>query len=318
MPHVVSWQIKTSDFVKKYQKLMSSKKKIIRIAIQIFLISIILLVASVVIIGGGFGDRTDYNLIDSHGRGLVFAHRGFARNNVENSIESFNKSDSLGFNAIESDISCTKDGKLIIFHDRNCMRLLGIDANIDEIDWADIKERNLYYRGKETKNKVITLEKFLQQRAIDKILYLDLKKVSKSIADSLLGILANYKEHKNIIIADGNLLFLSYIKYKNKEIRVALEGFNKGNEWIYSVIPRKMKPDYYTSFLSQVDENHMRFLKEHNLISNRITYGVDIKNLHKVYELGIQNIILDYDFSMEEVKNIESKLRKDHSLHEDK
>ena len=149
---------------------------------------------------------------------------------------------------------------------------------------------------------------FLKQTEASKILYLDIKKAKKSIADSLLKILEKHKEHKNIIIADDNLLFLIYLKSKNRKIRVALEGFNKGKEWIYIFIPKKFKPDYYSSFLDQADEKHMTFLKEHNLIKNKIVYGVNAENIQTVFDLGIKNIILDYDCSMGSLDSLELNL----------
>lgn len=259
---------------------------------------------------GGFEDRSDIALMND-GKPIIFAHRGFVNNNVENSREAFLKSDSLGFSAIETDIYCTKDGKLILFHDESCMRLLGIDANINELNWDEIKDKNLIYNGKQTKNKVLSLDMFLEQCNTSKILYLDIKQGKKSIADSLLIILQNHKEHKNIIVADANLLFLAYMKYKNPNTVVALEGFNKGKEWIYYIIPKKFKPDYYSSFLSEVDEKHMEFMKEHDLSKNMISYGVDVSNMQRVFDLGVKNIILDYDKSMGTIDSLEDSLTED-------
>ncbi len=280
------------------------------------LTGIIIFIIIIIVLGGGFGDRKDYSLINQ-GKTIIFAHRGYVNSNVENSEEAFLKSDSLGFSAIETDIRSTKDGKLIIFHDESCERLLGIDTNINELNWDDIKLKHLIYNGKQTKNKVLSLNMFLNQTNPKKTLYLDIKKATKPIADSLLCILEKHKEHKNIIIADGDLLFLNYIKAKNSNIKVALEGFDKDEEWKYYFIPKKFKPDYYSSFLFQVDEKHMMFLKKHNLIKNKITYGVEAKNIQTVFDLGIKNIILDYDSSFGIIDSLELKLEKNNFLYED-
>ena len=275
----------------------------------LYILTSVILLISIMIVTGGFGDRKDYALINQ-GEAIIFAHRGYANSNVENSKEAFLKSDSLGFNAIETDISCTKDGKLIIFHDESCKRLLGIDIDINDLNWNDIKFMHLIYKEKLTKNKVLSLDEFLNQTNPKKILYLDIKKPTKLIADSLLSVLEKYQDHKNIIIADANIMFLSYIKIKNSDIRVALEGFNKGKEWIYYILPKKIKPDYYSSFISQVDKKHMIFLKEHNLINNKITYGVDRKNINTVFNLGVKNIILDYDYSMGTIESLRAEISK--------
>ena len=73
---------------------------------------------AIVIVGGGFGSKDDLNIND--GEALIFAHRGVSEFVVENTTEAFDKAKEVGFNAIEADVNCTKDGKLIIFHDCIC------------------------------------------------------------------------------------------------------------------------------------------------------------------------------------------------------
>ena len=63
--------------------------------VKYILIGIVLIFSIIIILGGGFGDRKDYELINQ-GKPIVFAHRGYVNLNVENSIESFSKSDSIG------------------------------------------------------------------------------------------------------------------------------------------------------------------------------------------------------------------------------
>lgn len=286
-------------------KLILDMKKLF-LYLSVFIIAI---TCMIILIGGGFGDRNDYSRLNQ-GKPLIFAHRGNANACVENSIESFLKSDSVGFKAIETDIISTKDGKLIIFHDENCNRLLGIDTSVNQVNWEDINTKHLIYKNNQTKNIILSLDMFLEQIEPSKILYLDIKKGNKSIADSLLFILKKHKKYQNIIIADSNLLFLIYLKMKDSSIRVCLEGFNKGKEWLYFIIPKKYKPDYYSSFLFQVDQKHIEFLRKHSLINNRIVYGVDSNNIKSVFELGIKNIILDYDDSMGTIEALELKLIK--------
>ena len=249
----------------------------------------------------------NYNILNN-GEPIVFAHRGHVDNNVENSRSSFLKSDKLGYTAIETDISCTKDGKLIIFHDDNATRLLGIDKDITELEWKDIEDSKLLYNESLTSNSIITLERLLNRNNSQKILYLDFKESSKAIADSLLSILEENNNKDNIIIADANYLFLAYLKVKNPDLSVCLEGFNKGKEFLYYLFPEKLRPDYYSSFLFEVDKKHMKFLKKYNIINNRIVYGVEAKNIQDAYDLGIKNIILDHDSSMTSIDEIREEL----------
>ncbi len=248
---------------------------------------------TLIVIRGNFGPAKSTIIKD--GQSIIFAHRGVAAHHVENSVEAFDEAIKFGFNAIETDVSSTKDGKLIIFHDKSSHRLLNIDQDIINMDWQEIERSSLQYNGKDTRNKVLSLEQYLEQLNDSVVSYIDMKEISKQIADSLLVVLTKYNNSKKIIIADSDLLYLSYLKIKNPQIKVCLEGFNKGKEWLYHLIPTKVKPDFYSSFIDQVDENHMLFLIENNLLDKKIVYGVNPKNISNVYDFGLHHIILDYD-----------------------
>ncbi len=267
-----------------------------------------IVIITIIIIGGGFGPAN--STIINDGKVIVFAHRGVSAYNVENSIEAFDKSIEFGFNAIETDVSCTKDGKLIVFHDKSCSRLLNIDQDVINVDWHEIENKFLQYNGKVTKNKVLSLEQYLEHLNDSVISYLDIKIFSKSIADSLLSIIGKYNNSKKIIIADSDIIYLAYLKIKNPEVKVALEGFNKGKEWLYYIIPKKIKPDFYSSVIDEVDENHMLFLSNNNLLDKKIVYGVNHENISKIYDLGLSNIIFDYDSVSCNLENIKRLLIK--------
>ena len=270
-------------------------------------IALILGITSIalIVIGGGFGPVK--NTVINDGKPIIFAHRGVAAYHVENSLEAFTEAIKFGFNAIETDVRSTRDGKLIVFHDKSSHRLLNIDQDIINMDWHNIKRSYIQYEGIATRNKVLSLDQYLEQLDDSIISYLDMKEFTKTIADSLIVELDKHISRKKIIVADSDLLYLIYLKINNPDIMVCLEGFNKGKEWLYHIIPTKIKPNFYSSFIDQVDENHMQFLSENNLLDKKIVYGVNPKNISTAYNLGIHNIVLDFDsakFSMEDIRGL--------------
>jgi len=72
--------------------------------------------------------------------GLIpFAHRGNAAGTVENTLASFRAVVDLGFRYVETDVRTTRDGKLVVFHDKTLARTAGVDRAIaalrhDELD----------------------------------------------------------------------------------------------------------------------------------------------------------------------------------------
>ena len=128
------------------------------------------------------------------------------------------------------------------------------------------------------------------------------------MADSLVDILVKFKTHKNILIANSNLLFLTYMKWNLPSIKTVLEGFDRGKEWVYYLIPKNFKPNFYACYLKYTDQEHMQFFQQNDLLKNYIIYGVDSSNISRVYELGIQNIILDYTDTLGSLEAIHQKI----------
>lgn len=247
--------------------------------------------------GGGFGPRKPFKF-DSN---IVFSHRGVPYEGLENSPKAFKNSKDLGFKAIETDVRLTKEGIPIVFHDFECERLLNIEGTLDDYSWEELRKKNLYHKGKPTSYKIQTLESFLQQEAYSDFLYLDIKESSHAMADALIKILEKPNSYKKVLIADEKFSFLFYLRRNMPEAIIILEDFDKGDEWKIKYIPKNFKPDFYASFLLATDDNHIKFLKENDLMTQKIVYGVDKSNLKLAEKMGFHHIIFDYEKSFGEV-----------------
>lgn len=81
----------------------------------------------------------------------IIAHRGYYNNKdiPENSLKSFKN--ALKYNyIIEFDIHLLKDNNIVVFHDDNLKRLTGINKNLKDLTYDDIKDITLL----ETKEKI--------------------------------------------------------------------------------------------------------------------------------------------------------------------
>lgn len=70
----------------------------------------------------------------------LIAHRGASLQKQENSIESLTYAAQLGAYAVECDIRQTKDEEYVIFHDDNLKRLTGIDAEVSDVTFLEMKD----------------------------------------------------------------------------------------------------------------------------------------------------------------------------------
>ncbi|MDA9898057.1 glycerophosphodiester phosphodiesterase family protein [Flavobacteriales bacterium] len=233
---------------------------------------------------------------------IIFAHRGIPQI-AENSWQGFVQAKVLGFESIETDVQFTKDRKLVIFHDKNAKRLLGINKNINELNWEEIKEITLIHEGINSSQRILMLEDVLRQASDFEYIYLDIKVSHKAIADSLLVLLDKYQAYDNVLVADANILFLAYLKLKKPNVKTVLEGFNKGKEWTYYLIPQAIEPNYLASFYSEVDQSHIEFLEEEKLLYRKIIYGIDKSNFLKAQHQGLKHLIVDYHPTLDDFLN---------------
>lgn len=75
----------------------------------------------------------------------LIAHRGLHDINngiVENSLEAFDLAVQKKY-IIELDVQILKDNNIVVFHDNNLHRLTGVNKNISEVTYEEIKDLKL-------------------------------------------------------------------------------------------------------------------------------------------------------------------------------
>jgi glycerophosphoryl diester phosphodiesterase len=272
----------------RFGKLLKPFLIILTVAVAIFLV--------IVFLFGGFGYKAGVAVFTDPADSLVlFAHRGVVGKFPENSLESIGEAKKLGFRAVELDLRKSAGGDFILFHDVDCKRMLGTNFEIQDVPTIDLKTFPFIRNGKATTWLVPTLKEVLDRHHTDFIFYFDMKLTGFKEADQIVEIIRKYGIEKKVIVASADALFAIYIEYKYPEISTALEGLNAGKEWSYTLIPKNLKPDFLSGFLNRIDEKHIQWLKERNLLKRRIVYGVDSSNYIAAKNMGIRNMILDYD-----------------------
>ncbi len=75
-------------------------------------------------------------------------HRGLANNNFkENTISAFKYCFKKNY-GIETDIHCTKDDKIVCFHDFNLQNKFKINKRIKDINYEDLKKISVKFNSK--------------------------------------------------------------------------------------------------------------------------------------------------------------------------
>lgn len=74
---------------------------------------------------------------------LVASHRGDWRNYADNSIEGIESCIQMGVDIVEIDVSQTKDGQLILMHDKTVNRTTTGKGKVEDLTLAEIKDLKL-------------------------------------------------------------------------------------------------------------------------------------------------------------------------------
>lgn len=86
-------------------------------------------------LGAAFQSQAQYGDVK------LIAHRGGVVDDTtdENSLASVKKAAEQGFAMVELDVRTTKDGVLVVHHDRNLSRFFQVNDNVADLLWKDLR-----------------------------------------------------------------------------------------------------------------------------------------------------------------------------------
>lgn len=92
-----------------------------------------------------------------------YAHRGASEYYPENTLWAFYAGLEMGADGIETDIQCTADGVLVLYHDDTLERVVGEKGAIRDYTYAQLLARDFgqFKHERFTGERIVTLETFL-------------------------------------------------------------------------------------------------------------------------------------------------------------
>jgi glycerophosphoryl diester phosphodiesterase len=133
-----------------------------------------------------------------------YAHRGLYNHGTdipENSMMAFRKAKHLGFGC-ELDVQCTKDGKVVVFHDDNLLRMTGIDGIIESMNYSDIKDLRL----NNTEERIPLLSDVLDLELKELVIEIKSTKARRKVILAILKELKSYRGKFSVCSFDPMIL----------------------------------------------------------------------------------------------------------------
>lgn len=163
-----------------------------------------------------FSQRDDTISFDK-GETKIIAHRGLSGLEIENTDAAFIAAGERSYYGIEADVRRTSDGKFVICHDADLIRLAWKNVSIEDStleELLDISLRNGLVKDKSESINLTTLEKYISICAkYNKKAILELKSLfSRKEIEEMVKVIDNLGYLENVVFISSDYASLTHIR----------------------------------------------------------------------------------------------------------
>ena len=160
------------------------------------------------------------------GNTKMVAHRGVSKLERENTMPAFVAAGNRSYYGIETDRHITRDGRFIVYHDDNTLRLTGVDSVVEEQDFDTLRKLEIKDFDDESRIDLYmpTLEEYIKTcKKYEKIAVLELKNpMPKDKVSEVCEVLDKIGHREGTVIISFDYQNLLYVKEKHPEQKVQL------------------------------------------------------------------------------------------------
>lgn len=221
----------------------------------------------------------------------IIAHRGVYHNDTENSIEAIKDSIEHNVGCAEIDVQETRDGVVILMHDRSLRRLTGINKTVNQLDYNQIEKLNIaspYLKRHKIIERIPTLDQVIKECNGRIKLIIEIKPYWRTIdlTNKVAAIIKNNNFEENCMVHSGSYKALLYLK--------SIQPSIKTGEIVYRPIKNlsMMDVDFYSVRGNIVNKKMIDQI--HNADKKVYAWTIDNRYyMKKMIELKVDGIITD-------------------------
>ncbi len=235
----------------------------------------------------------NYNLNIEHTRRLeVTAHRGASIDCPENTMSSFVRAKELGADWIELDVQMTKDGKIIVIHDDNFKRTTGVDKNVWELNFDEIRKLDSgsyfseEYKGERIPSLGEVIE-FAKKNGMKLNIELKPSGNEKDFEKTVIDIITKLHFENNCVITSQIYSVLENVKNYNNNIKTVYVL-----SLAYGDITSLKSADSFSIEATSITKKLVKRVHKEGKELYAWTVNTE-ENINKMIDLNVDNIITD-------------------------
>lgn len=237
----------------------------------------------------------------------ILAHRGASGNYPQSTWLAFQIALNQGADTLEMDVHLSKDGHIIVNHDKDLIKTAGQDKNIEALTLAEIKSMDAGYMFSKDNGsnypfrgvglEVLTLEEIINYFPFRQ-LSIEMKVNDEQLADKLWSLLDQNGLHNNAVVASQYSKALKHFRLlANGSIKTSasiteLTGLSlawaAGLGGIYDAKFELAQLPY-----AMISKPFLTFLREKGIKSHVWTVN-DTDKIKRAFGLGADGVIGDY------------------------
>lgn len=237
----------------------------------------------------------------------ITAHRGDCSKAPENTLRSIRAAIKTKSNYAEIDVQQSKDGQVILTHDSNFKRTAGLNKNVWDLNYIDLKKLDVgIHASKKYKGERIPTLKEAVKVAKNRIkLNIEIKTNGheENIAKNVVKILEDNNFENQCVITSFDYNTLQQVRKLNKRIKIGYLIYKNNSDF------SKLDVDFYSIDSSRATAEFIN--NAHSLNREVFVWTVNNKdNIKNLIGLGVDNIITDKPLLVQKTINSKHKMDK--------
>lgn len=220
------------------------------------------------------------------------AHRGASKYYPENTLAAFIGAKKEGADVIELDVQATKDNYIVVIHDSNLKRVTGLDKNIWEVTYDEIKDLDFgsFYDVRFKNEHIMLLSEVIDWAIENNIdLNIEIKPTGheNNIEKEVVNIINDKEFVDNCVVTSGKYDSIKKVKKYNKKIKTIYVM-----SLAYGDIISLKEADGFSIESTSISKNLVKKIHKNNKVIFAWTVN-NSSNINKMIKLGVDSIITD-------------------------